>query len=125
MKRYLRITPDRKIDLTKRTSLTPKQLLKIDGSGNGEKSKYDSRGKQSIELTRALAKAKRKSKRFILFTDQLGRRLYIADPSTVTQDETPITFNRKEALSFIEGFDDPERKKRFYNGTFDWNTLNL
>lgn len=104
--------------LSKRTKLRPDQLDRVKGgSGNGESSKYRPDGVQSLELTRRLMKAKKKAKRFILFTDHIGRRLYVADPKLidVKEDEVNITFNRKEALQFFHGFDDPKLVVDYYD----------
>jgi hypothetical protein len=126
MKRHIRITRDEPIPLTKRTRLTPKQLQKIAGAGNGEECKYNEYGRQTLELTRRLAKARRKAQKFVLFNDYYGRRLYIADREKVKlrPEEEAITFNIKEALTFFYGFDDPERKIGFYNKTtkFIWQS---
>jgi len=104
-------------ELSRRTKLRPDQLERVKGgSGNGEASKYRNDGTQSLELTRRLFLAKKKAKRFVLFTDQVGRRMYVADPKMidVKEGELSITFNKKEALQFIEGFDDPTITMPYY-----------
>lgn len=96
--------------LTNRTKLTPAQLEVVRGKApEGLASRYDENGRQSLELTRRLVKAKQKAKRFVLFTDQLGRRLYVG------ACEGEITFDKKEALQFYEGFDDPTVKSRWWS----------
>lgn len=130
MKKHFKIIPLKPVPLTKRTKLTPKQLLKIEGAGNGETTKYDCNGHQDLELTRRLAKARLKAQRYVLFNDQLGRRLYIADPVKIDlkPNEAPLTFSVKEALNFYRGFDDSERKILFWNKSFKiftWLSTNI
>lgn len=60
---------------------------------------------ESLRHIRSLAKAKQRAGRFALFTDQLGKRLYISK----SVEDFPLTFDRSEALEYYEGFDDPER----------------
>lgn len=114
-----------KTPLTKRTRLNPEQLNRVLGSASeGEASKYSADGVQSLELTRRLAKAKRRAKRYALFTDQLGKRLYVA-----SDDVGRLTFDKKEALQFFHGFDKPELKLEFFNRAFQprlsFTTINL
>lgn len=111
--------PNKKLSTTlhKRTRLNPEQLKRLEQqSGKGLSTKYEG-GKVSLELVKRLVKAKKKSEKFALFTDQLGRRMYIADRELVGLERgcTPITFNLKEALLFYEGFDEPEIKIKYYN----------
>lgn len=96
--------------LTNRTKLTPDQLATVKGRApEGLASRYDETGRQSIELTRRLVKAKRKAKKFILFSDQLGKRLYVG------MCEGELTFDKKEAMKFYYGFDDPTVKARWWS----------
>lgn len=110
--------------LAKRTKLRPDQLERVrGGSGHGQSTKYGPDGVQSLELTRRLLKAKRKAKKFVLYTDKIGRRLYVADPVLVKKrkdDEIAITFDRKEALLFYQGFDDPEKVISYYDLAFTY-----
>lgn len=100
--------------LTKRTKLTTDQLTRARGqAGNGEASRYGTDGVQSLELTRRLAKAQRKAKRFVLYTDQLGQRLYIAKDVAA-----PLTFDKAAALTYVQGFDMPELKVEYWNQMF-------
>jgi len=103
--------------LTRRTKLTTEQLTRAKGqAGNGLASRYDKNGTQSLELTRKLAKAAKKAKRFVLYSDQLGRRVYV---STYTGSEyAPLTFDKADALTFIQGFDDPAVKVAYWNICF-------
>jgi hypothetical protein len=126
MKRKIKIPQKGKRDLTKRTKLNARQLERVKGeSGQGKSSKFDPDGNLSLQLVRKLAKAKAKAKKYVLFTDQIGRRLYVADhdkignklrqSNTSNEEEACITFDRKEALEFFWGFDDPEQKRSYYN----------
>lgn len=129
MKRHIKIHRKEPVILTKKTKLKPDQLERVNGAaGNGLATRYDANGHQSLELTRRLAKARNKAKRYVLFSDQLGRRVYVADreKADLFPEDSPLTFNRKEALTFFHGFDDPERKKKHYNEykPFIWNVVN-
>lgn len=103
--------------LALRTHLTPAQLERVTAEGNGAASKYGNDGVQSLALTRRLAAAKRKAKRLVLYTDQLGRRLYIGDRAKMNlrSDVSPLTFDKNEALHFIEGFDNIEQACRHWS----------
>jgi|SRR5690606_10312671 len=131
MKRRLKIVRKQPVDLTTKTKLKPEQLERVKGyAGEGKATKYDENGELSLTLVRRLAKAKRKAKKYVLFTDEIGRRLYVADKTKVdlAPYETPYTFNKKEALIFYYGFDDPEVKRTWYGGytgIFLWQTLNV
>jgi hypothetical protein len=116
--------------LHKRAKLNPDQLDRVQKQyGEGEQSKYTNDGVQNLALTRALHKAKSKVPRYVLFSDRLGRRAYVAK----SEYESRITFELSEALEFIEGFDNPELKKRHYNEffanrlkiDFDWLTKRI
>lgn len=60
---------------------------------------------ESLRHIRSLAKAKQRAGRFALFTDQLGKRLYVSK----SNEDYPLTFDKKEAREYYEGFDDPAR----------------
>lgn len=116
VKRLTKIKPKLSRTLSRRTKLTPDQLARVKGqAGEGQASRYRADGTQSIELTRRLAKAYRKAKRFVLYSDQIGRRVFV---SADTKLAWPLTFDKKEALKFIEGFDDPGTKVQYWNEFF-------
>lgn len=99
--------------LSKRTHLTQEQLKRVAGqAGNGLASRYGKDGVQSLVLTRRLAKAQRKATRFVLYSDQLGKRIYV---SATIDDNEQLTFDKKGALQFIDGFDNPETKVKYWN----------
>lgn len=100
--------------LTNRVQLTPTQLLQVQGSAaEGLAARYNAQGKQSLELTRRLNLAKKRAKKFVLCTDQLGKRLYIGPPEIGR-----LTFEKSDALRFFYGFDKPEVKIGFYDKFF-------
>ena len=110
--------------LTNRTKLNPIQLKRAKGSaGRGESSVYKADGTMSLELVRRLHLAKKRAKQFVLFTDELGRRLYVGDFNLIdfskaekeNENLAVITFSKAEALPFYEGFDKPEMKIEYYN----------
>lgn len=113
--------------LAKRTALTPAQLERVKGEGGGAASKYDSSGKQSLALTRRLAAARRKAKKLVLYTDQLGRRLYIGDRAKMNLRDgvLPLTFDKDEALIFFEGFDDTTQAARQWSIELSQPLLNF
>lgn len=120
--------------LTKRTKLNPDQLERVKGSaGRGMAARYTPNGELSLELVRRLHLARKKAKKFTLYTDQLGRRLFVADPDLIRKqlsDEEKeraayITFNKKEALPFYRGFDNPSDKTNYYNKYHNLNFLIL
>lgn len=118
MKEY----PKKKLSKTlhKRTRLNPEQLSRVAGGyGGGEIAKYGPDGVQNLALTRAYAKTKSTAKRFVLFSDRLGRRVFLADAgkTVLVEKELPLTFEISQALHFVAGFDDADRKKAYYN---DW-----
>lgn len=130
-----RPSPHLSKNLALRTKLTPEQLQRVKGqAGHGLASRYDKDGNQSLQLTRNLLKAKRKAKRLVLYTDQLGRRLYIADSAKIKLrgDEALLTFDKAEALHFYEGFDDIVQACRYWSLSIHrgqlitaFNTLNF
>lgn len=96
---------------TKATKLKPAQLERLKKlAGEGQSGKYGADGKAQLTLIRGLAKARQKAGRFVLYTDQLGRRLYICSPYHVLIEEAPLTFDLTKALQFYDGFDDPATK---------------
>lgn len=102
------------VDLSSRTHLTKEQLVRAKGqAGDGLSSRYGSDGTQSLALTRKLAKAAKKARRFILFSEQLGKTVYVSK----AKELFPLTFDIKEARTFIEGFDDPRAKVSYWNLT--------
>jgi len=106
--------------LSNRTKVTPEQLERIQGmEGGGVASTYNEQGEKELSLIRKLSLAKRKAPKFVLYTDQLGRRLYIGDRALLKykpKDQTAaITFDIKQALQFIEGFDNPSVKIAYFN----------
>lgn len=104
----------RQLDL--RTKLTPSQLSRVKGqAGEGRSSRYNPDGSQSLELTRRLNKAKTKARKFVLYSDVVGRRLYL---SANNKELWPLTFDIKEALKFFEGFDDPGTKVLYWDEFF-------
>lgn len=129
--------PKKKLSKTlhKRVKLNPEQLSRVAGGyGEGEIAKYGADGIQNLALTRAYAKAKVKAKRFVLFSDRLGRRVFVASPYLdLAEKELPLTFDIKEALQFVTGLDDANRKKAYYNDwfqvalevKFDWVTKTI
>jgi hypothetical protein len=101
--------------LTRRTKLNPDQLARVQQQeGNGEASKYDANGQYSLELGRRLNKARKKAPKYILYSDQLGRRVYVAD-RRYTMEEKPLTFTQSEALTFLFGFDEEQVKIDYYS----------
>lgn len=101
--------------LAQRTKLTKDQLKRVKGqAGEGLASRYTPDGRQSLELTRRLAKARKKARKFLLYSDQLGRRLFLSS----SVKGVPLTFEEKEALRFFEGFDDPKVKKNYWEHAF-------
>lgn len=107
--------------LDKRTRLSPGQLSRVAGGyGGGAIAKYGADGVQNLALTRAYAKALRTAKRYVLFTDRLGRRMYVADRNKMNlrDDEQPLTFLCAQALEFVEGLDSVDLKKAYYRGLF-------
>lgn len=114
--------------LHKRTKLNPEQLQRVkDQYGDGDAGKYDPDGIQSLAKTRGLAKARANGKKFVLFSDRLKRRAYVG------VWEARLTFEIKEALVFVEGFDSETMKKDYYNAyfkeqidvLFNWQIKNL
>ena len=69
---------------------------------------------ESLRHIRSLAKAKQRAGRFALFTDQLGKRLYVSKE----REDFPLTFSRAEALEYYEGFDDPARLSIWWGAKF-------
>lgn len=114
--------------LTKRTKLTKEQLQRAKGQApDGLASRYDTDGNQSLELTRRLAKAQKKARRFVLFSEQLGKIVYVAKSA----EAFPLTFDIKEARTFIEGFDNAHEKTAYwdsyfyYRGGLQWLTKHI
>ena len=108
-------------NLANRTKLRPDQLDRVKGGyGQGVAAKYDETGQQRLGLTRALFKGAKSAKRYVLESRRLGRKVYVADSGLIalSQDELPLTFEISQALKFIEGFDNPELKKAYYNDYF-------
>lgn len=102
--------------LTTRTKLSAEQLQRAKGqAAQGAASKYAADGTQSLELTRRLFKARAKAKKFVLYSDQHGKRLYL---SNNTKEEFPLTFDKKQARIFYEGFDDPNVKINYWKNIF-------
>lgn len=98
--------------LSKRTKLSPSQLERVRGqAGGGLASRYNDNGEQSLTLTRRLAKAAKKARRFILYSDELGKRVYVSSEIA----DIPLTFDKANALLFFEGFDDPQAKVVYWN----------
>lgn len=94
----------------KKTTLKPDELARVDGlAGDAQAARYGSDGKLvGAKTLRGLLKAKKKARKYVLYSDLLGRRVYIWDNSKTT--DTPLTFEIDQALQFYEGFDDPEKK---------------
>lgn len=118
--------------LTKRTKLTAEQLKRVRGSaGRGVAASYTEDGSLSLELVRRLNLARKKAKKFCLYSDQLGRRIYVADKELIkkqlSEEEKDraayLTFNKKEALPFFRGFDEPSDKTAYYNKHHNLNFL--
>lgn len=103
--------------LTRRTKLTQDQLERVkQQEGNGEAMKFNEQGEFTLELGRRLNKAKRKAQKYVLYSDQLGRRVYVADRTKVNlTEQKPLTFNQSEALTFLYGFDEEEVKIKYYS----------
>jgi hypothetical protein len=100
---------------TKKIKLTKSELDRtINLAPNGQSAKFDKNGETSLRLIKSLAKAKLKAGRFALYSDQLGKRLYIGAIKLTyykaDRSEAPFTFVKSEALEFFEGFDDPAKK---------------
>jgi len=107
--------------LDRRVKLTTEQLDRLKKeSGGGVSSKYNEAGEYTLTLGRRLNKARKKAPKYVLFSDQLGRRVYVADRKFVNLEEKPITFNQDEALVFLFGFDEEQIKIDYYS-----NFLNL
>lgn len=93
---------------TSRVKLKPNQLKRVkELSGEGESSKYNAAGEMELQRVRGLAKARAKASRYVLYTNQLGKRLYITKE---VNEDAPLSFTLSEALHFYEGFDDPITK---------------
>ena len=111
--------------LTKRTKLTAEQLARAKGqAANGEASRYDANGNQSLELTRRLAKASKKARKFVVYSEQLGKTVYVG----ARLELFPMTFDIKEARMFLEGFDEPRAKVAYWNiaiPAIDWMVKHL
>src|SRR6185295_15032807 len=75
------------------------------------KSKLDE-SPYSVKHIRAIAKAKLRSGKFSLYTDQLGKRIYVT-PVEFGGD-APLTFDKTLAIEFYEGFDNPGYKIEQY-----------
>jgi len=116
--------------LHKKTKLTlvELELLKA-GGGKGDHIKYSANGEVSLELIRRLSIAKKKSPKYVLYCDQLGRRLYVADKELagLDRDTMPLTFAKQEALYFLDGFDEPFIKQKYFQEKtgFYFQTLNI
>lgn len=131
------------MELTKRTKLTTEQFERVrQSSGNGESAKYaqvkNSFGENigselSFELLRRLNLAKKLADKFFIVTHYLGRVAYIGDPALMKkllkkdeiERELYITFNRKEALIFYDGFDEPELKIAYYEKKYNVKFLTV
>lgn len=103
--------------LHKYTKLSPQQLKRLEQmGGNGAHLKFSADGTVSLELLRRLELAKRRQPKYVLYSNEHGRDLYIADRDIVRvpKEQTPLTTNIKEALTFIQGFDDEEKKISYY-----------
>jgi len=106
--------------LTMRTKLSEEQFARAEReTGKAETHAYIKQGKEykkTLRSIRGLAKLWRAAKKYVLFTDQLGRRLYISDVDKVkfAAGEKPLTFQIKEALPFAHGFDKPEMKQQYW-----------
>lgn len=96
--------------LVKRVKLNADQYERATGGATeGQASVYVPDGNnyiKSLPRIRGLAKARNKQPRFALFTDQIGKRLYVGNEG--------LTFDKKEALVFYEGFDDPSKKAAYF-----------
>lgn len=110
--------------LTNRVQLTDDQYKRAKGmAGGGEIAKYNPKTKKlELSLVKKLALAKAKAAKFFLFTDQIiGNlepiRLYLTN-------DTTLSTNRKEALLFVTGFDQPSAKICFYNSYFAFKSAN-
>ncbi len=119
--------PKRKLshDLTKRTKLSAEQLERARGqASDGLASRYTDDGVQSLVLTRRLVKASKKARKFILYSTQLGKDIYLSN----AKELYPLTFDIKQARQFIVGFDDPKNKVNYWNLTtpaIQWMVKNL
>lgn len=71
------------------------------------KSKLDE-SPYSVKHIRAIAKAKKRSGKFALYSDQLGKRIYVTNIEF--GEPAPLTFDKTKAIEFYEGFDNPEYK---------------
>lgn len=117
--------------LTQRVKLTQEQMDRVIAeSGNGEAMKYNLKGdtwEMSLELVRRLNRAKKKCKKLLLMSTKYGRKMYVADRvhliKQLDKEEIELaaflTFNKKEALIFYEGFDDIEIKKAHYGNKYN------
>lgn len=107
------------VQLHKFTKLTKDQLKRLEQmGGNGAHAKYTADGNLSLELVRRVELAKRKQPKFVLYSSEHGRELFIADRDLVKieKEKSPLTTNIKEALTFIEGFDDENTKIQYFSG---------
>lgn len=115
-----RVNKKTSVQLHKYTKLSPGQLLRLEQSGgNGARAKFSANGEVSLELIRRVELAKRKGPKYLLYTDELGRRTYIADrdlDQSIKREDLPLTFEIKKALKFYEEFDNDEIKKKYYHG---------
>jgi hypothetical protein len=104
--------------LHKFTKLSPGQLERLKESGSsGAHLRYTSEGRLSLELVKRLELAKRKQPKYLLYSDQLGRRCYVGnrDIMAIVREEKPVTFDRTQAMVFTEGFDNEEQKIEYFN----------
>ena len=79
---------------------------------------------QSLELTRRLAKASKKARKFVVYSEQLGKTVYVG----ARLELFPMTFDIKEARMFLEGFDEPRAKVAYWNiaiPAIDWMVKHL
>lgn len=115
--------------LTNRVKLTPDQHARAQKeTGKAEAAMYEPKGGDYVKTLRSIrgiGKAYKKAKKYVLYTNQLGRTLYAGDndilklPTVNELDEpipcVPVTFNIYEALKFAMGFDIAERKIEHWN----------
>jgi hypothetical protein len=98
--------------------LTQEQYQRVlQSEGLGQSHKFNPKTYvQSLSRIKGLDKMRKRCPKYVLYSDQLGRRAYVADwrIAKLTETESPLTFDKSEALVFYEGFDDVNMKKSYY-----------
>lgn len=105
--------------LTHRTKLTTEQMerAKIESAGGQDKKYVETTTgvfKQNLALTQAMAKAFQKAQKYVLFSDEHNRKIFIAQDK-----QLGLTMDLEQARIFADGFDDPDFKAAYFGGLFN------